>query len=149
MTLRITSMSRNCLEPTIEVAVRAFGEETRADAVDDFEYSLTELKYRAHTLVALDSDVVVGAVQVVWGYLMPDTYTLAWLCVDPPRQKNGVGTLLMENAISYTSQRLLSGRVGTIYLSALFRHEFYERFGFTRGPKNHHGAPVMLMVVND
>jgi ribosomal protein S18 acetylase RimI-like enzyme len=99
-------------------------------------------------LVAVEDGTVVGAVQVVWGYLMPDTYIISWLCVSPELQRSGIGSAMMDYALRYISDRLLYGRRGTVYLSAAVGRDYYARWGFIPGPPNHHDAVIMLKVIN-
>lgn len=146
--LKFSIMQEVDLEETVSVAISAFGSSCEQDAVRDFQYSLEGTNYSPITLIARDSERILGAVQVVWAYLMPDTYTIAWLCVLPACQGRGIGSNLMSKAISYSENDLLKGSAGTIYLSALVHASYYEKMGFMKGPKNHHGAEVMLRLCN-
>jgi len=144
----IRLMRRDDLDVVIDLASKAFGEEYRPDATSDFSHSFSGTKYSPATLVAVDGGSIVGIVQVVWGYLMPDTYIISWLCVWPERQRNGIGSALMDEVLRYISDDLLGGRRGTVYLSAAVGRNYYGRWGFVSGPSNHHDAAIMLKVVN-
>lgn len=141
-------MNRDEVEVVIELASRVFGEEYRRYAIDDFHYSLSCSNYSPRTLVAVEEEKVVGAVQIVPAYLMPKTYIICWLCVWPEHQHLGVGTALLKYALEFLSGELLKGQRGTVYLSAAFSSTYYARFGFVAGPKNHHDAAIMVKIIN-
>ena len=141
-------MTRDDVELVIDIASSAFGEEYRLNAIADFYHSFSCTKYSPTTLVAVEDGKVVGAEQVVWGYLMPDTYIISWLCVCPERQRRGIGSAMMDEALRYIGDKLLDGRRGTVYLSAAVGRDYYARWGFVPGPPNHHGAAIMLKIVN-
>ena len=146
--IEVRLLTRDEIGTVIDIASRAFGDDYRLNAFDDFHHSFSGTKYSPTTLVAVEDGQLVGAVQVVWGYLMPDTYVISWLCVDPDRQRLGIGSAIMDEVLRYTREGLLGGRRGTVYLSAAVGRDYYARWGFVPGPPNHHDAVIMLKILN-
>ena len=143
----IQPMAQNQIAETIEVAVRAFGKDSRKEAVIDFPSTFSNLPRPLSTLVAVKDGKVVGASQCAHAYLTPEAYSLSWICVDPGYQKQGIGTEIVKASCDYIERNFMKGKKGTIMLTAHHDFKFYERFGFKKGPELHFDEPVMFKYV--
>lgn len=146
--ITIQELTAERLQETVEVALRAFGEDERYNADIDFPAQFLEMPRPYSTLVALYNNKVIGAVQCTHGYLAVDVYNITWVCVEPALQGKGVGTKIMKAACAHIENNFLEGKKGTIFLNAESGAEkLYIKFGFKVIATCHDRNPVMMKIV--
>lgn len=145
----IVPLTQDKVAETIEVAVRAFGEDARKEANIDFPGTFLNSPRPLATLVALKDNKVVGVSQCAHAYLTPEAYTLSWVCVDPDHQGQGIGTNIVKESCAYIERVFMDGKKGTIMLTAAHDYKFYEQFGFEKGPNLHFNEPIMFKFVEE
>lgn len=151
--LKITFLKEAQLEEAVRVIGRSFGidsEEMEDAARLDLSLSFSAYPYHPVTLIALQNDNIVGAVQCLPAYFHFSTYAIAWMAVDPACQGQGIGKALMNHAEEYIRNDRLKGKPGTIILTSRsgVSTKLYDGLGYKPGQATHNGAPVMIKNVN-
>lgn len=141
--IRIIPLKEEYLKAAIKVVQDAFPAVPPEAAEKDIPLGLSDYPYKPDTYLAMDGEQVVGVVQLVPPFFGPDTATIAWLCVAESHRGRGIGRRIMEYA-----ETLFGGRPATLYLTSGTDPAFYEGFGYSRGPDNHYGHPVMVKKIN-
>jgi predicted N-acetyltransferase YhbS len=146
--ISIQELTEDKLQETIEVTLRAFGEDERENSEIDFPATFLNMPRPYSTLIALHENKVIGAVQCMYSYLGIDMHNILWVCVDPTFQGKGVGTKIMQSACQHIETHFLKGKKGTIFLTAESGAEkLYQKFGFKIISTCHDGNPAMMKIV--
>ena len=131
----------------IDVTCRAFGEEWRESAEKDFAITFSDYPHPFTTLIAVKDNNIIGVAQCLTAYLTPNAYMIAWVCVEPKLQGQGIGSFIMKQACNHIEENFLKGKSGTIFLVSAIDYKFYEKFGFKKGPDIHSKSPIMLKII--
>jgi putative acetyltransferase len=110
----------------------AFAGPTEADLVDQLRHSGTGFL----SLVAEDEDIIVGHILFTSAVIEHDGKQvfgmgLAPLAVAPDRQRQGIGTALVEHGLGLLRKR------GCPFVIVLGHPDYYPRFGFERASLHH------------
>lgn len=103
-------------KPVADLVTRAFGQKDEADLVD----ALRVGGHMALELVAEDRGRVIGHVALSRMTAPEKWLALAPVCVDPKRQRKGVGSALCQTAMAYANAPVV----------VLGDPQYYARFGF-------------------
>lgn len=121
---------------------KAFGQLTEASIVDSLRNACPD----AVSLVAVENDRILGhiffsPVFVSGGHKVTQGMGLAPVAVLPERQRQGIGSMLVQAGIDAMRQ------LNCPFIIVLGHPEYYPRFGFT--PASHHGLSCQWEGVPD
>ena len=101
-----------------------------------------------HILAGYDGEKIAAAARVLW-----DKGHVAYLCdviVMPEYRGQGLGRLMVEDAIRWTRSKLRPGwRIKLVIISSKGKEPFYEKFGFHYRPNERFGAGMDRWVTAD
>ena len=102
----------------------------------------------AFITVAKDGDNTVGAGRLIWdggcAALVKD------LLVHPEYQGKGIGTVMMEQILSFLNENMKLGwGVSVDLMAAVGKEGFYEKFGFESRPRERRGAGMDMWIVKE
>ncbi|MGD0166770.1 MAG: GNAT family N-acetyltransferase [Gaiellaceae bacterium] len=109
----------------------------RTGDAEAFEHGLRKSLY---AVCALVEGLVVGTARVVGDE--STCFYVQDVIVRPEHQRMGIGTALMEKAMSYIDRSACAGAVVGIMV-AKNREAFYEKFGFWQRPNEEYGPGMM------
>ena len=114
----------------------------------ELEQAQAGLAGSAFITVAKDGDKTVGTGRLVWdgGYaaLIKDMLVL------PEYQGIGIGTVMMEQILSFLKENIKPGwGVSIDLMAAIGKEGFYEKFGFVSRPREKRGAGMDMWIVKE
>lgn len=124
-------------ESAVELIIRAFGESWRETTVDEFDIVRSDAYYRPKFFGAFENGTLVGVIATMRTGFMTNSRSISWVCVEPVKQKQGIGRFLMRNLIDTVKAEFTNGK-GTFLLSAETKNvEYYKNLGFIGDTPTH------------
>jgi Predicted acyltransferase len=109
------------------------------------EQAAEGLKRTTHLCCFRKEGKCIGLLRVLWdhGYVV----YIADVIVRPEYQRQGLGRVLMNNALEYIRSNLKPGwRVMVSLMAAKGKEEFYKKFGFFTRPDEEHGSGMCQWI---
>jgi predicted N-acetyltransferase YhbS len=136
-------------EAAVALLVKVFSRSVEESAAAEIRRMFSHEKYRPHFIGAFESRRLLGLVGVVNAAFMMETYGLGWMAVTPERQRQGIGSQLVEEAVRFTEQKLLKGTRGQLLVGAWDDiRGYYDKAGFKDGLSLQMGNRFMGRVLN-
>ncbi len=136
------------VDAAANICALALGKDQYDCAKIDFGLHLTDTPYPPVNLVAkLKDGTVVGTIQSVISYIAPKVRGIAWLCVHPDYQRQGLGNALLQHCENYCQEQFWNNGEGSFVLVTKNREDFYLKRGYKTIASDHSGKPLMIKKI--
>ncbi|WP_139904501.1 GNAT family N-acetyltransferase [Clostridium thermarum] len=99
------------------------------------------LKNSLFGVCAIYNGVTVGTIRAIGDG--STCFYIQDVIVNPDHQRKGIGQVMMKEVMNYIAENACEGAVVGL-MSAKGKEEFYEKFGFWKGPNEHFGHGMMM-----